>query len=379
LSLTRRTAAWLLVALVVAAAWLRLRGLDALLPHWTYPDGYPLLGALERVRAGMVFDAQKTTVAQYPFLLPRVAALLPGPALAEAHGPVDLATALAGASEPWMKIRLASVLLSLLAVGCTYGIARRFLERGSVPARGRVRRDELLHVTFGPAQRPHAAAAGTVTLAVMAALHLRRRPTLAAQALAAACVGLAIGALQSGAATVLPWVAAWWLRDGRRSLGGASQPGRSASRSSRCACAGSIRTNSTAPRRRCSSPPTAACCRSRPQALPRRFQRPRIRGGRADAVLPRSGADRAGGRCRSDRDRARVRRTETFADEQRSDLWVVLAYVVPYVLVIGTYQHTFERFVMPLIPFVAIAAAWSTSRLARALARPSARSGPSPE
>jgi hypothetical protein len=42
----------------------------------------------------------------------------------------------------------------------------------------------------------------------------------------------------------------------------------------------------------------------------------------------------------------------------RESLAVVLAYVVPYTLVLGAYANTYQRFVIPLLPFLAVLAAW---------------------
>ena len=43
----------------------------------------------------------------------------------------------------------------------------------------------------------------------------------------------------------------------------------------------------------------------------------------------------------------------------REDLVVVLAYVVPYFVVIGMYEHTYQRFLIPLLPFAACFGAWA--------------------
>lgn len=48
-------------------------------------------------------------------------------------------------------------------------------------------------------------------------------------------------------------------------------------------------------------------------------------------------------------------------------LWVVLAHALPYGLVIGLFALTYQRFVLPLLPYVACAAAAGTARLARLL------------
>jgi hypothetical protein len=160
--LRRSAIAAALIGLFVLAGWMRLRGLDSMLPHWTYPDGYMLLSQLERTQSGAQNSDGPSTAAEYPYLVGRVAAALLA-ALVGTHAPVhDLEGALEDAREPWMRLRLASVLLSLLAVPATYGIARRFLSaRGSLLAVACVA-FSLLHVSYSSTQRPHGAAGGTV-------------------------------------------------------------------------------------------------------------------------------------------------------------------------------------------------------------------------
>jgi len=53
---------------------------------------------------------------------------------------------------------------------------------------------------------------------------------------------------------------------------------------------------------------------------------------------------------------------------QRDELWIALAFALPYALVIGLYNGTFERFVIPLLPFLAVLAAFGLARMARGLA-----------
>jgi len=49
--------------------------------------------------------------------------------------------------------------------------------------------------------------------------------------------------------------------------------------------------------------------------------------------------------------------------ERRRDVLVCLGYVLPYVAVFGLYDLTFERFALPLVPFLAVAAACALSAL----------------
>lgn len=58
---------------------------------------------------------------------------------------------------------------------------------------------------------------------------------------------------------------------------------------------------------------------------------------------------------------------------QRRDLLVVLTYVLPYLLVIGLFRETFERFLLPLLPFCAVFAAWGVRELVARIAAPALR------
>ena len=51
-----------------------------------------------------------------------------------------------------------------------------------------------------------------------------------------------------------------------------------------------------------------------------------------------------------------------------ADLWVALAYVVPYVLIFGMYAKSGARVGIQLVPFLACAAAFGTARVGRIVA-----------
>jgi len=61
----------------------------------------------------------------------------------------------------------------------------------------------------------------------------------------------------------------------------------------------------------------------------------------------------------------RARKSSEPRTYDRDDLWVVLGYVVPYTCAVGLYALSYERFVMPLVPFLAILAAVGARALAR--------------
>jgi 4-amino-4-deoxy-L-arabinose transferase-like glycosyltransferase len=71
----------------------------------------------------------------------------------------------------------------------------------------------VLHLSLSQQARPHGVACAFMTLAVAAAIHLRRRPTWARYALAGLAAGLAAGALQSGLAVVPALAVAHMVRE----------------------------------------------------------------------------------------------------------------------------------------------------------------------
>src|SRR5262249_29621670 len=62
-----------------------------------------------------------------------------------------------------------------------------------------------------------------------------------------------------------------------------------------------------------------------------------------------------------------VRRRSSLDEQQRSDLLVVLAYVVPYLAAIVLYRRTYQRFVLPLLPYACLLAAWTVLGTARGI------------
>jgi hypothetical protein len=50
--------------------------------------------------------------------------------------------------------------------------------------------------------------------------------------------------------------------------------------------------------------------------------------------------------------------------ERAKDLAVVLAYAIPYLVAIGLYARTYQRFVIPLLPYLACLAAYAVVRIA---------------
>jgi hypothetical protein len=156
---------------------------------------------------------------RYPWLLAWTLAALPA-----AHPPEEASAAdaeqlhLAAAARPFLRVRIAVALLATLQVLLTFCLARRFLpERGALLATFLVA-TSLLQLLFSTEARPHGANAGLTLLALIAALQLAQGLSLSRLALAVVTSAVAIATFQLGLATLPPLFLACLLVRGR-SLG----------------------------------------------------------------------------------------------------------------------------------------------------------------
>jgi len=350
-----------LFCIVAAAFALRVRGLNHQVPQWTYWDGYVLKSQTEYLRGELTPDGPDRTLGYYPYLSASVAARLPAIQL-EREG--DETALLAQARAPWMRPRLASLALSLFAVVGAWGIARRFARPGFALLAAALTATSLLHITYSTAQRPHGAASGMAALGVWAALYLRSSGSWRGTLVAATGAALAISALQSGFAVLVSCALAWWLRKERGPLG----------RDLLALLAAAVillvalriaypfhfddrAGGGTAMESDGRTLTLAGHTVHLSKLTGRGFW---ILGGSFalfDPVLTLLAALAVlfgfvgAFRARSDAER-----------ERRSDLWVVLGYALPYLAVFGTYDLTFERFGLPLVPLLAVAAACACQR-----------------
>lgn len=365
---SRRTTALALLALLALAFALRVRGICHQLPQWTYLDGYVELVQAQYLRDPGSIAWPDMNLGYYPYLTSAVAAALPDVPSARGEGGA-LEAALAAAREPWVRIRLAAILLSLGAVLGTWGIARRFVSAPFALLAAALVATSLVHVTYAAEQRPHGPASGTVALAVWALLSLREDGRARSQLVAALAVGVAIATLQSSAALVLAWALAWWWRRSR------------ASRSRELALG------------LASLAIVAVCVRL---AYPFHFD---ARSGSAGEY--ETGAETlwmGGHALYVERFHGRgfavmlrtlagfdpwllllaalatlawlaalVRRRASRSREVRAGAAVCLGYCAPFVLVFGVYDMTYDRFVLPLVPFLAVWVAVGCERAWRAL------------
>ncbi|HVS19819.1 MAG TPA: glycosyltransferase family 39 protein [Planctomycetota bacterium] len=206
-----------LVALSLA---LRCIGLGRELPQ--QPDEDPLIvGQAESLRRVLAGEPVAGTVEpHYPLVLAYTLALWPLPAHDAAAERADpLAYHLERAARPHHRARLLVALISTLAVPFTWLLARRFVGPWWALFAAALVATSLQHVHLSQSARPHGALATYITLALWLDVRLLERGRTRDHLLAGAATALAIGCLHTGASTLLPLVAAQLVRlrrDGAR-------------------------------------------------------------------------------------------------------------------------------------------------------------------
>jgi len=364
--LSRRTAGLLLAVLTLFAFGVRMRGLDSELPHYTQSDGLILAGQVRRGRTGEEPTAAYGRAARtYPHLLSKLVLLLPDRGR---HGPTEGLTEqqhAALASTIWMDLRRMSVWTGTLLVPLTYALARLFLARGPSLFAAAAIATSLLHTSLSQMERPHAAAATLAILAVLAAARLARRPTAGSFVLAGAAAALAIGALHSGVAVLLPLGAAfllsrrrpqrapwWWILIGLAIIAVAVRWLYPFSFERGAAGAGPEGLNL-----------------SGHQLLRKDFDGSgflRVLGtmySYEPVLLLLSVCGGAAALV------AFAKRSAPLAAGFRRNLLVAGSYAVPYFLALGIYAQIFERFVLQLLPFFACLSAYGVGRVLRGRGR----------
>ena len=344
------------LALLVLTAALRFRGLDYLLPLVVEPDAHIA------VQVGLIEEGApdlhlNRNYGSYPHLVAWTTMLLSDP-LPEGEpesGGASLEAQLEAAKRSVLRVREAVALLSILILPATWLVARAYLSSGWSLVAATLAATSLLAVHFGAQARPHGAAVGLTTLALWCCIRVRRRGDLAAYVLASIVAGLALGCLQSGIALGFPFLAAHllaargqpWKRHLRLlvPLAGlalavlAFYPFLLAGGDSVATGAGLEQSRLT------QGGHTVMLRKFNGRGFPLLLSalwswEPALFAGSL-AALAGWGWDR-------------LRRAGRWTQVEWGDHLVVLAYVVPYALVIGLYQRSYERFLLPLIPLVAI-------------------------
>ena len=375
--ISRRAASFGVVACILIAIALRLCALSARLPCDLEPDGAVLAGQVDLIQQGAADRDLISVWRLYPHLVSELAALIP----ARIPTGDTLEEHLAQASAPFVHVRLVSALLSLLGVPATYWLARRFLSRGPALLATFLSATSLLTTLFAQQSRPHGPAAALALLAIVSALSLARRPNWMHCTLAGIALGLSIGALQSGVAAALPVAAAWIFRDRERKDGAQRwlAPVWIALLSAGIAYSLYPHALPAQPGVQPSSSGFAGL------TLTSGEPDTNVRGGVGHAIHVDQFS--AGGFATVARSLISFETTPILAalvalllgikalltreriHAARRDLLVVGAYVLPYLLVIGLYDKTYERFCLQLIPFVACLAAFAWGHFAARFGR----------
>lgn len=363
----RARTAWILALIVALALGLRLASLDRLLPEHREPDAFEVY-EMQRVQADPALVKGVNFHERYPWLLAWTLAALP-----VAHAPADVASEqaeaehLARAARPFVLVRGAVALLSTLQVLLVYFLARRFVGEGRALVASLLVATSLLQLLFAVQARPHGAHAGIALLALLAALQLSERFSWARLALSALSSAAALATLQLGFSTLPPLALACWLSRG-------------AGRARRLGLA-------------LAAPLAAALLAlawytNRPYVDAQGIHLARAEGGGHTLSFEQMdflGTWR-GARMLFEHDPvlsvlaagglllllARARPLWRAADEatRRASL-VAAGFALPYLLVITIQGEVYERFLIPLLPFLAILAASAAGWIWRAkLARP---------
>jgi len=350
------------LVLALAALGVRLVGIDWGLPAWQEPDAN-VAYHVDLLRTGASELDRMHSDRQYPHVVARIASLVPRGKDAPAGAPLE--AHLAAASRTHVHVRIVVAVLSSLCIPLTWLLARRCLPPWPSLFAAALVATSMLHLSFSQQARPHAPAATFFLAAVLAAMGLARKPSTGAYVLAGVTAALALGCLQSGLAVLPPLLAAHLVRQ-------------------------------ESPRKLCTGRALVALAlalAALPLFYPFLFRSElgsdwgslRVEGGRllwADHELALSDFDGTGfdvaRRVLWSYDPllfalivaavlvllARARRLA--AAPPSTDVAVALAFALPYLFVIGIFGKTYERFVLPLLPFLACFAAWGALELVRA-------------
>jgi hypothetical protein len=366
----RFLAAGCVLALTALGIALRLSGIGFLLPHMTEIHERVFISQVHAMQVAGGADSY----GYYPNLVARVAVAWPHGEVAAAGS--SLAEELERAAEPVLRLRTIVALLSVLIVPATYLLARRFFARPASLFAAALMSVNLMDVWFAGMARPHAVAAGFMVLALAGALEVRRRGDALAYVFGGLSAGLAIATLESGAAVLPALVAAHLLR--RKEGSAHPYAWISAAIAIVVLCVRIFY-------------PFLFAHGDASQATELGFEGGEFRlaghlvfldqfNGKGFAVVLRALWDyeplvslcAAAGACMAI---ARAVRTK-LAPELRSDLppelyrdlAVVLAFAVPYLLVIGAYGPTLDRFVLPLMPLVVLLAVYALREIGERVA-----------
>ncbi|MBI5433263.1 MAG: hypothetical protein HZA52_10580 [Planctomycetes bacterium] len=214
-----RLAGWRAAAVValltLAALGARLATLDYGLPFAREADTEVVDQVLVLAR-GPVPDDAWYAISAYPVLLARIELALGLGREPELDSSVsELTLHLDAAARPYLDVRLLVACFSVLLVPATWWLARSFLSPPWAWFAVALVATSMLALQFGRMARPHAFVAPWMVLAVVAWVRFAASGAFVALVLASLVTSLAIVELPNGLATLFPAAASWWLQPKR--------------------------------------------------------------------------------------------------------------------------------------------------------------------
>ncbi|MCY2959731.1 MAG: glycosyltransferase family 39 protein [Planctomycetota bacterium] len=205
-----------LAALVLLAAALRWPATTRLLPHAPEPDAY-VVNLAQDYRHDPALVQHVDYAERYPVLLARLLSVLPWPAPeVDPARPGAADAMLRAGSGPYQAGRWLVLAIALLAIPGTWLVARRLAGERAAWIASALVATSMLHALFSTQARPHAPQAAFGVLAVWAAMRMAERLSIGRCAAAVALASLALATLQIGASTLPPLLVAAWLAGGSR-------------------------------------------------------------------------------------------------------------------------------------------------------------------
>jgi hypothetical protein len=268
-------------------------------------------------------------------------------------------------ARPLLETRTLIALLSVLAVPLTFALARRFVADRWALLAAAFAGVSFLSQWFSQEARPHAAASIMFLLGVVAALRLRNRPTWSSYILAGIAAAIAVGSLHSGVIVLAAGIAAHFTRGGPRAA---------RDHLKLLAPIGLVAVGLVI------FYPFFFPWFEVGRSTPVEYQEGNVQFGRHTIALDQFtfGGARMIVRTLFYYEPVLLvglaialaalwfarRAPDTHSATHRGNLIVVASYVVPYTLVLAMFDETFERFLTPLVPYLALAVTWGLSRWA---------------
>ena len=353
-----RTSLLALLALTALTLLARLLGAGSGLPHLAEPDNAFLLQP-KLIADGGAAAHRHADYTKYPHLVSRILMALPAP---KASGPA-LDDHLERASSESLRPRLLIAIAGVACVPTLFLLAREFLSAGWSLFAAALLATSLLHGLFSAQGRPHVLVTLFITLTLWACVRLVRRGSWSDYAVAGIFAALSVGSLHNGIAALLPLAAAHAIRSRGQGIRGQLKL----------------------------ALPALLVAASAIAFLPFLFESAKVApiGVQEEQSIFRLGChafhlDKIHGRGFGVigwtlwsyepallgllalalpfllMGAARLR---GLAPELRASVIVVASFVLPYLIVVGLYDASYERFVIPMLPCLALIAAWGLSSL----------------